>query len=132
MGDVLGDCKLAERCPSRWMNDTLSELGTVESLLLLEQERIALVRDTADVEGVSGVRDELTKVGGIVGRVVGCARLTDKPGNARGGLGGSFVQTREELGALSGTGVDAGDLCERVLDEACHGGMMYKIRRGVD
>jgi hypothetical protein len=42
------------------MNDTLADLATVEGLLLLEQDGIALVRNTSDVEGVAKNKNDMS------------------------------------------------------------------------
>jgi hypothetical protein len=43
-----------------WMNDTLADLATVEGLLLLEQDGIALIRNTSDVEGVAKNKNDMS------------------------------------------------------------------------
>jgi hypothetical protein len=48
-----------------WVHDALLDLGPVKGLLLLEQERVSLVRDASDVERVPRVRDGLAEVGCI-------------------------------------------------------------------
>lgn len=54
VGDIVSDRKGAEsRRPAR-VDNTLSELGPVESLLLLQENRIGLGRESSDVEGVLG------------------------------------------------------------------------------
>lgn len=103
------------------MDDPFLDLGSVERLLLLEQQRVALERDTPDVERVARVREELAKVRGVIRRVVLGLRGGNESGDTGGGVGWSVVQPGEELGSLDRTRVDAGDFFKCALDECCHG-----------
>lgn len=56
VGNIVSDREGTERRRSARMDDTLSELGPVERLLLLKENGIGLRRESSDVEGVLGGR----------------------------------------------------------------------------
>ena len=70
MRNVIRDGKGTECRRSARVNNALLDLGTVESLLLFEKDVVALDWDTADIERMTCIRDDLSKVASVVGRIL--------------------------------------------------------------